>query len=268
MALTESDAPSVGPSVEPGADPGVDPVATVSIDRTSPVPLYYQVAQELQRLIEADALPMGDRLTNEITMAAQLGVSRPTMRRALQYLVDRGLLVRKRGVGTQVVRRTMRRPLELTSLYDDLRLAGRHPTSRVLAAGMTPAEPEVAEALAVAPGSDIFRLQRLRLADGEPLALLTNYLAHSLPDVSPNAFESTGLYELIRATGVHIAVAEQVIGAAKASATDAGLLDEQRGAPLLTMRRTAYDGAGAPVEFGTHLYRASRYSFSLTLVER
>lgn len=244
-----------------------DPVATVSIDRASPVPLYYQVAQELQRLIETDALPTGDRLTNEITMAAQLGVSRPTMRRALQYLVERGLLTRKRGVGTQVVRRTVRRPLELTSLYDDLRVAGRHPTSRVLAAEITPADPEVAEALAVSAGSDVFRLRRLRFADGEPLALLTNYLSSSLLDVSPETFESTGLYDLIRAAGVHITVAEQVIGAAKASAPDAGLLDEQRGAPLLTMRRTAYDAAGTAVEFGTHLYRASRYSFSLTLVE-
>jgi DNA-binding GntR family transcriptional regulator len=255
MALSTRDASST------------DPVATVAIDRASPVPLYYQVAQELQRLIETDALPTGDRLTNEITMAAQLGVSRPTMRRALQYLVDRGLLMRKRGVGTQVVRRTVRRPLELTSLYDDLRRAGRHPTSRVLAAETTPADPEVAQALAVAPGSPVFRLRRLRLADGAPLALLPNYLSCSLLDVAPETFESTGLYDLIRAAGVHITVAEQIVGAAKASAPDAGLLDEPRGAPLLTMRRTAYDEAGTAVEFGNHLYRASRYSFSLTLVE-
>ena len=88
---------------------------SLQVDRNSPVPLYFQVAQHLEHLIESGELATGTRLENEIDLADQLGLSRPTMRRAMQYLVDRGLLVRKRGVGTQVVnakvRRKMPRPM-------------------------------------------------------------------------------------------------------------------------------------------------------------
>ena len=75
----------------------------IRVDRNSPVPLYFQVAQHLEQMIESGELPMGTRLDNEAHLAGQLGLSKPTMRRALEYLVGRGLLVRKRGIGTQVV---------------------------------------------------------------------------------------------------------------------------------------------------------------------
>ena len=75
----------------------------IRVDRSSPVPLYFQVAQHLEQMIESGELPMGTRLDNEGDLAGQLGLSKPTMRRAIEYLVGRGLLVRKRGIGTQVV---------------------------------------------------------------------------------------------------------------------------------------------------------------------
>ncbi len=90
--------------------------ALPQVDRNSPVPLYFQVAQQLEKLIESGELATGTRLENEIDLADQLGLSRPTMRRAIQYLVDRGLLVRKRGVGTQVLHAKVRRQVELSSL--------------------------------------------------------------------------------------------------------------------------------------------------------
>src|SRR6201994_2933860 len=111
----------------------VNPAApSVPVDRNSPVPLYFQVAQHLEQLIESGELPNGTRLENEIDLADQLGLSRPTMRRAIQYLVDRGLLIRKRGVGTQVVQAKVRRQIELTSLYDDLDKNQRAPSTQVL----------------------------------------------------------------------------------------------------------------------------------------
>ena len=103
------------------------PAPPIQVDRSSPVPLYFQVAQHLEQLIDSGELAAGVRLENEIDLADQLGLSRPTMRRAIQYLVDRGLLVRKRGVGTQVVHAKVRRQVELTSLYDDLAKASRDP---------------------------------------------------------------------------------------------------------------------------------------------
>ena len=105
---------------------------SIRIDRSSPVPLYFQVAQRLEQLIESGEMPPGHRLDNEIALADQLGLSRPTMRHAIQHLVDKGLLVRKRGVGTQVVHAPVRRRVELSSLFDDLDRAHRQPRTEIL----------------------------------------------------------------------------------------------------------------------------------------
>src|SRR5919202_894278 len=116
----------------------------VVLDRNSPVPLYFQVAQALQAAIEAGRLPPGSRLDNEISLADELGLPRPTMRRAMEYLVDKGLIIRRRGVGTTIVQPKVRRPLQLTSLYDDLAAGGQQPSSRVLSLGIAPAPAEAA----------------------------------------------------------------------------------------------------------------------------
>src|SRR3954453_585160 len=131
-----------------------DALAGVSVNRSSPVSLCFQVA-ELQRLIEGAALPSGSRLVNEAEMADRIGVSRPTLRKAIQYLVDRGLLVRKRGVGTQVVRGQVSRSLQLTSMYDDLKGAGRRPTTTLLSAALVEADEDVATRLGMTPGSRV-----------------------------------------------------------------------------------------------------------------
>ena len=90
-------------------------VRGVIVDRSSPIPIYFQVATQLQKLIESDTIPVGTRFENEVDLAERVGVSRPTMRRAMQYLVERGMVVRKRGVGTQVVHPKVRRTIELSS---------------------------------------------------------------------------------------------------------------------------------------------------------
>lgn len=242
--------------------------ASITVDRSSPVPLYYQVAQVLERAIETGDLVPGDRLDNEIALAGSLGLSRPTMRRAIQYLVDRGLLVRKRGIGTQVVHRAVRRPVELTSLYDDLAREGRHPTTEVLRLDEVPASDTVARMLGVAPGTPVVAMDRLRHAEGEPLALLRNHLPAGIVALTEETMRANGLYRTMRAAGIRLHLASQVIGARSATAAEARLLTEPRGAPLLTMRRTAYDDTGRVVEYGDHVYRASVYSFEFVLASR
>lgn len=240
-------------------------VAAARVDRTSPVPLYYQLAQQLEHAIESGELARGTQLGNEIMLADQLGLSRPTVRRAIGYLVDRGLLVRKRGVGTQVMQPRVRRPLELTSLYDDLAGGGQEPSTQVLSLDKLPASDAVAHALGLADGEPVLSVERLRLAHGEPLAVLRNYLPVDLVTLSTEALERTGLYPLMRAAGVRLHLATQTVGARSATAAEARLLGDQRGAPLLTMRRTAYDDSGRAVEFADHYYRASLYSFEFVL---
>src|SRR5712675_1458205 len=115
----------------------------IRVDRSSPVPLYFQVAQHLEHMIESGELPMGTRLENETDLADQLGLSRPTMRRAIEYLVGRGLLVRKLGIAAE-----------------------------------TP----------------VYVFERLRFADGEPLALMRNHVPAHLVDLTAADLETQGLY--------------------------------------------------------------------------
>ena len=239
----------------------------IDVDRYSPVPLYHQIAQSIESSITGGTLPPGSMLENEVALAARLGVSRPTARQALQELVDHGLLVRRRGVGTQVAHAWIRRPVDLTSLHDDLTKSGRRPETTILEYVATEASASVAELLDVSEGTPVVTIRRLRLADGEPLALMTNVLVARLAP-SEEALRSSGLYELLRAQGVHLHVARQRIGARTATASEARTLNEPPRAALLTMERTAYDTSGVVIEHGHHIYRASRYIFDTTLAAR
>lgn len=240
----------------------------ITLDRTSPVPLYFQVAQQIESMIDRGELPPGSRLDNELQLADQTGLSRPTMRQAIQYLVDKGLLVRKRGVGTQVVHGRVKRRVELSSLYDDLAHANQRPSTVVLVCEVVPADDDVAVTLRLPPGTEIVHLERVRYTRDEPLAIMENWLPVGLADLTPERLERHGLYELLRAAGVHMRVASQRIGARAATATEAKLLHERRGAPLLTMTRTTYDDSGRAIEHGSHVYRPTLYSFEIALVER
>ncbi|MGX1134709.1 GntR family transcriptional regulator [Streptomyces glaucescens] len=239
-----------------------------ALDRTSPVPLYYQLARQLEEAIEHGALAPGNLLGNEVDLSARLGVSRPTVRQAIQTLVDKGLLVRRRGVGTQVVHSQVRRPLELSSLYDDLEAAGQGPATRVLRHERIPAPARVAAALGVPEGGEVTALERLRLTHGQPVAFLRNYLPADLLALDTARLESSGLYRMMRAAGLTLHSARQTVGARSATAEEAALLEERDGAALLTMERTAYADTGRAVEYGTHIYRASRYSFDFQLLVR
>jgi DNA-binding GntR family transcriptional regulator len=240
-------------------------VLPIRVDRNSPVPLYFQVAQHLEQMIESGELPMGTRLDNEADLAGQLGLSKPTMRRAIEYLVGRGLLVRRRGIGTQVVQAKVTREVQLTSLYDDLAKAGRNPSTTVVSFGTEPAPDSLAATLGIPAGAPVYVFERLRYADGEPLALMCNHVPEQLIRLSAADLEKQGLYNLFRANGISVRIAKQAIGARAASAAEADALGERRGAPLLVMERSAYDDQGRAVEHGQHVYRASGYSFDLTL---
>lgn len=236
------------------------------MDRSSPIPLYFQVARHIEAQIESGGIPNGAVFENEIRLAEQFGLSRPTMRRAMQHLVDKGLIVRRRGIGTRVVQPKVRRPLELTSLYDDLTESGQSPTTSVIELGHVEADEPVAAALAVAEGTEVIRAVRLRSASGNPIAKLTNYLPLLVGDLSPEDLERTGLYNLMRTRAIRLHSATQVVGARNATASEARLLGEPSRAAVLTMQRTSYDDHGIPVEYGDHIYAASRYSFQTNLL--
>jgi GntR family transcriptional regulator len=242
-------------------------VGAFAIDRSSPVPLYFQVSQYLERAIESGEIPNGSHFDNEVQLAESLGLSRPTMRAAMQHLVDKGLIVRRRGVGTRVVQPKVRRPMELTSLYDDLTRSGQSPSTSVIEVETVEVDEAVADRLTVPAGSAALKIVRLRSAGETPIAKMTNYLPDSVGAFTATELETHGLYELMRGRGIQLHSATQIVGARTATAAEARLLDESRGAALLTMQRVTYDDHGAVVEYGDHVYAASRYSFETHLLK-
>lgn len=238
----------------------------MDIDRSSPLPLYFQIASRIESAIESGTLPPGSRLENEIALGERLGLSRPTVRRAIQDLVDKGLLVRRRGIGTQVVQRPVTRKVELTSLYDDLESGQKHPRTDLLVREVIGADEHIAETLSVPRGSEVLHLKRVRYADNMPLAILENFLTSEFIVLTEQELRLHGLYQLMRSRGTTMSVAHQRIGARAAGAEEGRLLGIKSQSPVLTMDRTAYNNAGRAVEFGHHCYRPDLYAFEITLV--
>lgn len=240
----------------------------MDLDRSGPIPLYFQVAQKIEAAIMAGQLPAGSRLENEVSLGERLGLSRPTVRRAIQDLVDKGLLVRRRGIGTQVVHGQVTRGVELTSLYEDLDRSGQKPSTKILDYKVLKADAKIAERLGVDAGSQVLYLRRVRSADNVAVSIMENWLPEDFTDISEAELNEHGLYQILRARGVTIRVAKQRIGARKASQQESSVLEIDKNAALLTMDRTAYDNSGRAVEFGHHCYRPDLYSFEVTLVEK
>jgi DNA-binding GntR family transcriptional regulator len=240
----------------------------LDLDRTGPIPLYFQVSSRLEAAIRTGVIASGARLENEIGIGQRLGLSRPTIRRAIQELVDKGLLVRRRGIGTQVVQGIVTRQVELTSLYEDLQSAHHEPGTHVIEHDVRPATEAVAASLGIVSGSDVVYMRRTRSTDGVTVALLENYLPPEFSDITSAQLEERGLYQILRGRGVTISIAQQKIGARRSNKEETELLDIDKGGPVLTMERVAFDSSGRAIEYGHHSYRPDMYNFETTLVAK
>lgn len=238
------------------------------LDRSNPAPLYHRVAQHISEAIERGDLVAGDRLDGEIGLAESLGISRATMRRAIEELVAQGILARKHGVGTQVLSLPNLRNTGVRSLFDELALAGRSPRSKIIQLEVIEAESDVAAALDVPEGTPVTHLERIRYADEVPFAIMRNWIPASLVQLDADRIETGGLYEALRQSGIRMRVARQSIGAEGATADKARLLEVDAGAPLLNIHTVTLADLGHAVELGLHDYRADLYRFEITSVER
>ncbi|MFZ1577117.1 MAG: GntR family transcriptional regulator [Nostocoides sp.] len=240
----------------------------VMIDRSSPVPLYHQLAEQLTAAVEDGRLQPGDPFENELALAERLDLSRPTVRRAIAELVNRGLLVRRRGVGTSVASQVIHRRDELTSLYDDMVRRGQQPRTEVLSHSPETIDATAAVALGLPPDTPLLSVQRLRYVGDIPTALMHNWLPPQFADLSAEDLGGESLYALLRARGVRPVIAHQTIGARRPLPRERKLLGLSVGDPLLTMTRRAYAVNGAPVEYGDHCYRYDQYTFDVTVHDR
>lgn len=240
----------------------------IVIDRNSPIPLYHQLSEQLTAAIEGGTLQPGDAFENELSLAERLDLSRPTVRRAIADLVARGLLVRRRGVGTTVASQVIHRRDELTSLYDDMRRRGQEPSTVVRELNPRTVNARAAAELGLAPETRLLFVERLRFAGHVPTALMHNWLPPQFADITAEQLANGSLYAVLRDRGVRPVIAHQTIGARRPDPSERKLLGLRTGDPLLTMSRRAYDAAGNAVEFGDHCYRFDQYAFDVTVHER
>src|SRR3954453_12034485 len=141
------------------------------IDPTSPVPKYFQLREILLDLIEDDELPVDSSIPSERELCQRYGLSRMTVRQAVDHLVSEGRLYRVPGKGTFVARPKLDMPLRLVSFTEDMQARGLTPGARELDRRTVPANPHLARVFGVPPGAGVHVVERLRTADGEPMAI-------------------------------------------------------------------------------------------------
>ena len=197
-------------------------------------------------------------LPSEAELGQRHGVSRVTVRRALELLREEGLVTSRRGAGWFVATDPVRQPLGLvTTIESALEAAGAKPERRVLEFGFEPAAPDLAKVLDLAADAEVLRVRRLNLADDEPFALVTVWLPASLGrHVSRADVERATFYDLLPLHGVEAGRVVQTITATSADRDEARRLGTDAGDPLLACHRVTYDRHGAAVMVSEHRYPA------------
>jgi GntR family transcriptional regulator len=235
------------------------------------MPLHSQLETTLRRLIESGQISAGAVLPGELELAAQLGVSRHTVRHALGVLTNEGLLRRERGRGTTVVSATPTRIFErsLSSFYAfawETRARGAQQRSYVLERKVIDADEQLAQRLALSQGDEVERIVRLRTADEDPLVFETAYLPHELAAVlDGEVLERESIYdELERRHGLRITRARETIRPIVLNRAVARLLRVVPGAPAFSVERTTWTDRG-PIEWQESIVRGDRYLFSVDL---
>jgi GntR family transcriptional regulator len=205
----------------------------------------------------------GGRLPSERELSGSLGVARETLRRALIHLEREGVLKRKQGSGTYVSGQPWTKRFQLISFSEDMRQRGLVPSSRLLSAEHVAASGKLAQKLRVVPGAWLIRIQRLRLADGAPMAIETAHLVKDfLPGLELARLADVSLYaEMESAYGIRLRSARQEIHATVTDEQEAALLEVAPFSPALLVIRQVSDEQGRLVEYGKSLYRADRYRF-------
>ena len=227
-----------------------------------------QIRQRVAGLISE--LGVGAAIPSERRLSTELGVSRLTLRAALDELVREGYLVRRHGSGTFVSQPKIAQQLTLTSFSEDMRRRGMEPDSRTIGLENVHAGPQVGRALNVSPAARVFRIRRLRLADGVPMALETLHVPVSVvPGLTPMQLEHASFYELLEERyGVVIASGLQTIEPTVTNEEESKLLDVPLHSPAFLFERTTRTVDDETIEYVRSIYRGDRYRLVAELSHR
>lgn len=235
---------------------------TLQLLRNSPTPLHTQITEALRQQIERAELKAGENFPSERELAERYGVSRMTVRQALRHLRQDGLIYHERGVGAFVSSRKIDvHTRNLNGFSEEMMSLGLAPSSRVLHLKREPAGEKIAADLNVETGAEVFRLERLRLADDEPMAFETTYLpAALLPELDLIDLTVNSLYKvLVENYNLPMHHAAESLEAAAANRFAAQQLGIKTGAPVLVVHRVVFTESNQPIESAHTTYRADRY---------
>jgi len=235
-----------------------------AIYRNSPLPRYYQLKEIMRDRIRSGEWKPGDLIPSERELGEQYGISRMTARQAITDLVNEGLFYREQGKGTFVSQRKITQQLiHLTGFTEDIRARGQRPSTKVLSAEMSPADETTAEKLRIPADTLIFRLQRLRLADGEPLAIEISQISFKgCERLLEEDLENNSLYRILETKyGMPLMEADQELEAGLADSEEAEVLKISVDSPVLFTRRTTYTERNQPIEYAKAIYCGNKYTF-------
>jgi len=235
-----------------------------AIYRNSPLPRYYQLKEIMRGRVKSDEWKPGHLIPSERELSEKYGISRMTARQAITNLVKEGLFYREQGKGTFVSQRKITQQLiRLTGFTEDIKARGQKPGTKVLSAQMFPADETTAEKLSIDPGTLIFRLQRLRLADDEPLAIeLSQINFKGCERLLEEDLEQNSLYRLLETKyGIPLMEADQELEAGLAGNEEVQLLKISLGRPVLFTRRITYTERNQPIEYAKAVYCGNKYIF-------
>jgi GntR family transcriptional regulator len=238
------------------------------LDKTSFIPLYFQIQDRLVKQIQSGELRAGDMLPGEEDLCRLYGVSRMTARQSLQALKHQGLVHGEKGRGTFVNQPKVEKKIaHLSGFSAEMRSLGMKPSSRVIEQATKPASPELALRLGVPAGSPLLELHRLRLADALPLAIEHVWLSLAeFPEIAKINFARYSLYDTLRKRyGVEVGSADEIIEARAPTAREAKLLQMSPRLSLLVISRTIRTVQGKPIEASLSLYRGDRYRAVLNI---
>jgi GntR family transcriptional regulator len=234
----------------------------VPLDKSSFVPMYFQIQTQLLKMIQSGRLRAGDSLPSEEELSRIYGVSRMTSRQALQSLKSQGFVSRHKGQGSFVSQPRVEKDItHLCGFTAEMRALGLKASSRVLDAETIPAPPEVASQLGITVNDPVFRLRRLRMADELPVAVEEIRLpAARFPGIDKINFSRVSLYQTLRTRfGIRVSRADEILEARSATLREAELLEVQPRSSLLVISRTLWSTDGLPVETAHSVYRGDRY---------
>jgi GntR family transcriptional regulator len=250
---------------------GIIPVMTSNgnaaagpLDKESGVPLHVQLKTVLCQQITSGRFPAHARLPSERELCEQYGVSRITVRRALSEMAHEGLVYSSVGKGTYVSPPKVDSELQpLTGFTEEMAREGMQVSSRVLDARIIPADVFLADRLRIPRGAEVVKLQRLRLADGQPYVVQVAYLPHALcPGLLRFDFAERSLFEVLRSEyGLRLVRADTVIEAALAQREEARLLQCRPPQAVLVTEQVTYLDSGAVIELARSVFRGDRYKF-------